>query len=402
LCDTFARVLPGRVLFAKNSDRDPNEAQFLDWQPRRAHANGARVRCTWIEIPQARETHAVLLSRPFWMWGAEIGANEHGVAIGNQAVFTKEPYAGTGLTGMDLLRLALERADSAERAVAVLGELLETHGQGGGCGHEQRAFTYHNSFLVADERGAFVLETAGKHWRAERVASVYAISNALTLPGFAREHADFVRGRVAGAVARRACTLAAASRAESLADLAAALRSHGPRGGAAPRYRWHNGGLNAPCAHAAGRLAASQTTASWIAELTPQGVRHFVTATAAPCTALFKPVHVLDPLALGAQPRDHFDASALWWRHERLHRAVSRDPERLLPLFAEERDALEASWLAPGAGVEPSAAFAESDARLATWTARVLEAARAAPTDARPRFVQRYWAKRDARAGMPS
>ncbi len=401
MCDTFVRVEPGRVLFAKNSDRDPNEAQSLEWQPRRAHASGARLRCTWIEIPEARETHAVLLSRPFWMWGAEIGANEHGVAIGNEAVFTNAPTAATGLTGMDLLRLALERAESAERAVALIGELLETHGQGGGCGHEQRAFTYHNSYLVADARGAFVLETAGAKWRAERVAGAYAISNALTLPEFARDHADALRGRIAGAAERRACTLAAAQDARSLADLTAALRSHGPGGGPGPRWRWHNGGLGAPCVHAGGRLASSQTTASWIAEWTPNGVRHFATATAAPCTGLFKPVRVGEPLDLGAAPTDRFDASALWWRHERLHRAVARNPEHLLPLFAGERDALEAAWLAPGQALEPAEAFAEGDRRLAAWTARV-EAARVADPrpDARPGFVQRYWAKRDARAGL--
>jgi dipeptidase len=401
MCDTLVRVEPGRVLFAKNSDRDPNEAQLLEWHPRESHASGARVRCTWIEIPQARETHAVLLSRPFWMWGAEIGTNERGVTIGNEAVFTKQPYAPVGLTGMDLLRLALERAESAERAVAVIGELLETHGQGGGCGHESKRFTYHNSFLVADPRGAFVLETAGKLWRAERVSGAYAISNALTLPGFARKHGDALRARVAGAAARRACTLAASQSARSLSDLAAALRSHGPAAGEVPRYRWHNGGLNAPCAHAGGRLASSQTTASWIAELTPNGVRHFVTATAAPCTALFKPVRVGEPLELGPAAGDRFDAGALWWRHERLHRTVARDPGQLMPLFARERDELEAKWLADGSRPDPAAAFAEAERRLAAWTERVDAAARSAPRrDVRPAFVRSHWETRNERAGL--
>ena len=171
VCDTMVVVEPGRVLFAKNSDRDANEAQLLDWQPARSHSTGSRVACTWIEIDQVAETHAVLLSRPFWMFGAEMGANEHGVVIGNEAVFTRGPTQRTGLTGMDLLRLALERASSAEEGVSVITELLERHGQGGGCGHEHRDLSYDNNYIVADAREAFVLETAGRQWAVEHVTS---------------------------------------------------------------------------------------------------------------------------------------------------------------------------------------------------------------------------------------
>lgn len=395
MCDTAVVVRAGRVLFAKNSDRDPNEAQLLDWRPRAAHPPGEALRCTWIAVPQVAETNAVLLSRPFWMWGAEMGANEHGVVIGNEAVFTTEPLAESGLTGMDLLRLALERAASAEAAVEVITDLLEHHGQGGGCGHEHRSFSYHNSFLVADPGGAFVLETAGRRWAAERVSGARSISNGLTLEPFASRYADGLRTRASGAPARRRCTTASAQAARGPADLMALLRDHGD-GGDAPLYALLNGGMNAPCMHAGGLVVNSQTTGSWVSELSRTGVRHWATGTAAPCTSLFKPVAVDAPLDLGPAPGDTADDASLWWRHEHLHRRVLRDPARLLPLFREERDALEAAWRA--APPEPASAFAEGDRRLADWTRRVAEADTGA--DTRPFAARRYWATRDRRAGL--
>jgi dipeptidase len=398
MCDTLVRVEGGRVLFAKNSDRDPNEGQLLEWQPRRRHAPGTRLQCTWIDVPQAPETNAVLLSRPFWMWGAEMGANEHGVVLGNEAVFTTEPLEEKALTGMDLLRLALERAASAAEAVEVLTSLLERYGQGGGCGHEKRSFSYHNSFLAADARGAFVVETAGRHTAVERVApGARSISNGLTIEPFGSRYGDALKTAAAGARERQGRTLALARRARGPGDLMRILRDHG-EGRSAPELRRLNGGLCAPCVHAGGIVVNSQTTGSWVAELTPDGARHFVTGTASPCASLFKPVRVEEPLTLGPAPTDRADEASLWWRGERLARRVARDPARLLPLFAAERDALEAAWLADP--TEPAKAFAEGDRRLAAWTARVDAALANLGGDVRPLWARRYWRARDERAGL--
>jgi secernin len=391
MCDTMVVVTPERVLFAKNSDCDPNEAQLLEWHPRRSHSSNTSLRCTWIEIPQANKTHAVLISRPFWMWGAEMGANEHGVAIGNEAVFTRRPHLFTGLTGMDLLRPGLERARTAADALEVVTSLLERHGQGGGCGHEKRSFTYHNSFLMADPREAYVLETAGRAWEVERVESgARSISNGLTIPDFALEQSDFLKTRVSACRRRQPFTQVRASQAGGPDDLMAILRDHG---GTEPTYRLLNGAMAAPCMHAGGIAAGSQTTASWVAELTATGSRHWVTGTAAPCTGIFKPVFLDQPLNLGAAPIDRYDPAALWWRHEHFHRRVMRQPRITFPAFVHERDALEQDWL--GSPPEPAQAFAEADAALARWEARL-----PAVEDHRPRRVRSYWAVRDRRAAM--
>lgn len=184
-CDTFVAYPPatpaGTVIFGKNSDRPVGEAQSVRRYPGTAGCSGD-LTCTYIKIPRTEWTSEVLLSQIDWMWGAEMGANAHGVVIGNEAVWTREPMESEALLGMDLVRLGLERGRSSREALDVVTNLLEEHGQGGACAEDDPSFAYHNSFLIADFEEAWVLESAGRHWAAQRVASgCRNISNGLTI-----------------------------------------------------------------------------------------------------------------------------------------------------------------------------------------------------------------------------
>ncbi|OQY27272.1 MAG: hypothetical protein B6243_13145 [Anaerolineaceae bacterium 4572_5.2] len=80
MCDTMVAMgdvtASGRVIFAKNSDREPSEAHAIEQIPRQKHAPGQLLNCTYIQIPQVEETYATLLAKPFWIWGAEMGSND--------------------------------------------------------------------------------------------------------------------------------------------------------------------------------------------------------------------------------------------------------------------------------------------------------------------------------------
>ncbi|XP_028736476.1 secernin-3 isoform X1 [Peromyscus leucopus] len=197
-CDTFVALPPAtvgnRVIFGKNSDRLFDEVQEVIYCPAAVHNDlGKRLKCTYIEIDQVPETYALVLSRPAWLWGAEMGANEHGVCIGNEAVWGRENVSKEeALLGMDLVRLGLERADTAEKALDVIVDLLEKYGQGGNCA-EGEEFSYYNSFLIADRNEAWILETSGKYWAAEKVqeTGVRNISNQFSITTkIDREHPD--------------------------------------------------------------------------------------------------------------------------------------------------------------------------------------------------------------------
>lgn len=444
MCDTLT-VTPlaaadAIALLAKNSDREPNEAHQVVLLPAMDHAPGSRVRCTSIDIEQAPHTFAVALAKPFWIWGAEMGVNEHGVAIGNEAVFTKEPYAKTGgLLGMDLLRLGLERGATAREALQVMIDLLEQHGQGGNCGFAHTLY-YHNSFLIADPREAWVWETAGRHWAATKVQGVYAISNAITLGAqfdlasadlvsnalrrgwcksaddfdFGRCYSDFLYTRFSDSRARCALstqTLHGQAGQATPLSLMRVLRQHDPDAGS----NWSPAaGLlgSTVCMHAGpGPARGSQTTGSLVAHLHPQRPTLFVTATAAPCTSIFKPLWLDTPLpdAVGPAPTGAYDPHTLFWRHERLHRAVLADYPARSALLTAERDALEQEFVAGALAIadRPAderaefviACWARADAAEARWLAQI----EAMPPRGRtPMLYRRTWAGFDRAAGVPA
>jgi hypothetical protein len=196
MCDVLVALAPttadGVTLFAKNSDRPPAERQVVEWSGARRDAD--RLRATHIDVePHGAQTLACVLSRPAWCWGAEHGVNEAGVAAGNTTVYTTLDPRGApiGLTGMDLVRLALERADTARLAVDVIVDLIARYGQGGS-GHDPvlvpNGRPYWNAFLVADPTTAFVIDTSGAEWATEEVRDVRAISNRTSVPTFDAAH----------------------------------------------------------------------------------------------------------------------------------------------------------------------------------------------------------------------
>jgi len=443
MCDTFVVLPPftadGSVIFGKNSNREPNEAQALEVHPAHTYPRGQTIRCAYLEIPQVSETHAVLVCRPFWMWGAEMGANDKGLVIGNEAVFTKMPMVKKGcLTGMEVLRLALERASSAAQAVETIIQLLSDHGQGGICGYEDKWIAYHNSFLCADSREAWLLETAGPLWVTRRVDGFASISNGLTIgeefdachpdaiptakrkgwlkPGetfdFSKCFSDwffttFLACRTRQSRSFHLIQRERAGRDRDGMDVPSALRV----------LRDHRGDVYRPdshlfynrlCAHAANRISrhATQSTGSLVAHLKSDLHTYWATGTSAPCTGIFKPVWLgPSPLPdIGPTPEGTFHPDALWWHHEKLHRSVLLDYPRRIEIYREERDALEGDFLDKatrvGAGERSElSSWAFTRAREATdrWTEQV----RGLPIQGRARWnYRRYWRGQDRRAAI--
>jgi secernin len=364
MCDTFVALPPvtaGKsVILGKSADCRVNEAHALVRYPRQQHQPGQLVRTTHILIPQAAETYEIILSKSYWTWGGEIGINEYGVAIGNEAVFTTVMKDETqdGLITMDLLRLGLERAKTARQAVDVMGEMVHRYGQGGNCEVIGNSH-WDSSYLISDTSEAWVLETAGREWAAKQVGPIDSISNAFTIQkdwklcslsstlpdlDWDEKFGDHAPIEELGSIVRQGATcnfLKGVGKNITIRSAFNLLRSH-PQG-----YHPATAAEHAICMHVGpGEMRLWNACGAMASEVSPEGTIGWFTGTSGTCTSIFKPVFLGVELPdMGAYPIETFDPRAMWWIGELLHRRAMADFDNAVPAIRSNFEALEDKFI---------------------------------------------------------
>lgn len=420
-CDSFVATGRGSttpLVFGKNSDRPARESQVLQRLP--ARRRGRRLRLAYVEIDDAEQTLLHIGSSPYWCWGHEMGMNIAGVVIGNEALFTRELADNMaearqgrepkpGLLGMEPVPLGLERAATAREAVTVITDLLESHGQWGAgtVSADRVAAAYDNSFLIADHREAWALETFGRRWAARKILEEsWSLSNEPTIRtdwtssssdlleylrhrgwAAATGEVDFAEAVTDPCVPLQASHLRLQRSRQLLVetlktngrvdfeDARHVLSDHyetsfleGPKFGAA-RPDFHTLCMHE---HPSG-FTWGNTAASMIAVLPREGAPYFWWAATTPCTSVYLPISPLGtrlPPSLGTAGAgqgsgptpdtaslDSSDSASFWWLFQGLLETVAGDQlghaytERQ-PIVRSRFDDLQTAWSAEAAALK--------------------------------------------------
>jgi secernin len=344
----------GQTYFGHNSDGPADGCHALCRQPGREFTLGEKVQTQRLTLDQVRQTCTVLGSQPAGSWGYSHGVNEHGLALGQAVLRTRLPAAQPGLMPTDLVRLALERAYSAQQAVDFLTDLVHRHGMGAGGNGE--ATPHDCSLLIADAEEAFVLETAGNFWVVQEVQEVRSISNV----SLVRQDWDRIATGLAGLAIDRGWWPCDGSKLDFAGSVCPEPMGHGSalrRWGRAtylleqqsghidaafcrrllsdhyegmhsevdPLWKNHH---HAPlCQHA----PAQATAASLVASLgqRPATLQVAWCAFGPPCVSVYFPIllqgELPEPFTVGGRtPR----SDSCWWRIHRLVQQLQQDPAR--------------------------------------------------------------------------
>jgi secernin len=426
MCDTFVALPPvtrdKSVLFAKSADCEVNEANAVVRIPGRKHMTGEAVRVTHLVIPQAAETYEIFLTKAFWTYGCEIGINEYGLAMGEEAVFTTEmDEEKDGLIGPDLMRIGLERARTCQEAIEIMTGLLEQYGQGGSAELKGNSH-FDSSFLMSDTGEAYILETAGRKWAVRKVEQFDSISNMLGIstnwtrcsvdPGTNKTHWAQTFGLpevppTLGSPDRQCITYDALKENEGQITASTMFNI----------MRHHNDGYHPATADAHRNIcihAGPQKDRWWqadgvmVTEVDEHGILIWVTGTSGNCVSIFKPVFMgLDLPDIGPTPREFFDPRSLWWKHELLHRRAMADFYNLVPEIRRDFDILENEFLSEAGSVKKGTleekrdfteyCFQKSMQATEAWIGRLRARANLAFEDADYRAM---WQKLNAEAGL--
>jgi len=362
MCDSYYLPTEGGVFMGKNSDRNAAEPQALRIIPRREPAAAVTVGSRSFDIKDAG--HALAISCPTWMPGAEMGLNGAGVAIGNEAVFSRFKPAPDGVPGMDFVRAALASASSAQEALEALITLTDHYAQGG-VGSFKGKLVYNNTYMITGPDGAFVLETAAKRWAWKQLDAPAAISNSYSLTDDYKRVDAVTRKAIAVVNERMACLdeadagrlsekgswkdyvenkfmsrfSAGDARQRAVLGLLSAATLSGGRASAMNVLRAHAAidpehptKPRNVCDHDQD-VMGNPTTASMLVEYKPDGAVLWFTGASYACSNLFKPILLGDgqftPLWTGY---DYAEGSAggeeYWLARRKDAKHVRRNPMR--------------------------------------------------------------------------
>ncbi len=376
MSDLFVSLPPfsegGHVLFGKNAHREPNEGLSTVRMPA-TEAEDKQVDCTYVSVPRPPGVlPELLLCKPFHTWGAEMGVNSHGLAIGYTEVFTRVKLGrkNNGLTGPDLVRLGLERAQTPEQALEAITGLLEAYGQDACNGYQDKNYFHSNSFLIAGPKEAILLETAGQEWVAKKLNGFFALSNALTINAefahaskgvidtakrngwlkkgkdfsFKEAYTDKGPAKRSKAATRQATATALAGEAGAFnvrkaVDL---LRAHQKP----PAVFNPSVSGRADLSQFANRCNPFQTTGAMVAVLrSAQPHTCWLTGSSAPCISAFKPFFVPGLNVFDGIVREPAQLAndSFWWKAELFHRDVALNYKKAVAYFGDELAAFQQS-----------------------------------------------------------
>jgi secernin len=360
-------TLDGRVLIAKNKDLGVNDCQILDMRKRENHPPNSKVRCEYIEIPQAPVTYGWIGMKLPSQWGVGMGVNEFGVAITINAVQSKERFEGRGgLSTADVCRLGLEISRNSREAVELMGNLIEEYGQ-----RVEGAPTITGQiYVIADPEESWILESTVYHWCAVKVNGVEARANQFQITtdrdlgskdlvdyairqGWCKSKEEF---NFASCYSAEGYPFASSqTRIERgiellepklgricIEDLMEVLRDH-YENTELYRYPPHkNPNYRTIC--------VGRTSASMVCHLRPWmpgQLQLMWYSVCPPCESIFVPVYagtteIFKPWRTGMGGKDwsNYTTDSAWWRFKRLQYYVERDYEVYQPLVREKWDRL--------------------------------------------------------------